>query len=461
MTLRLPLAEVAALCGAPAPANGEREIRGAGIDSRRIERGAVFLALIGERHDGHDHVPEAEARGAAAVVASRPVDTALPVLRVDDTRAALARLAAGWRARLDTRVVAVTGSNGKTTVKEMIAAILRTQGPTLATRGNLNNEIGVPLTLFGLGPEHRYAVVEMGANHHGEIARLTALARPDVALITNAGPAHLEGFGSIEGVSRAKGEIFGGLGPDGVAVINADDRYAPYWLDLTRALRQLTFGLDAPADVHGRRIPRPWGSEIELETPSGPVGLRLPLLGVHNARNALAACAATLALGVAPAAMAQALAALEPVPGRLCYRGATGGADLIDDSYNANPASLRAALAVLAELPGRRWLALGDMAELGEDARRLHREAGIEAREQGVERLYALGPLAAETAAAFGPGGRAFSGRDELVASLARELQEGIHLLVKGSRSMAMDEVVAALSADGAPARREGNERAV
>ena len=434
------LQEIAAMSGGRL-AGPDVEIAAVGSDTRSLAPGELFVALRGPRFDGHDFVAAPGFQGAAALV-DHEIAGNLPQVVVDDTLAALGRLAAAWRRRMSARVVALTGSSGKTTVKEMIAAILREQGPTLATRGNLNNEIGVPLTLLGLRPVHRFAVVEMGANHPREIDALTQIASPDVALVNNAGPAHLEGFGGIEGVARAKGEIYGGLGPAGTAVVNADDPFADYWRGLNAGRRVLSFGMAAEdADYRGRLD----GGALDVTAPDGEQRIGLPLPGRHNAMNALAACAAVGALGVGIDAAAAALVGMTPVAGRLMPRAGIRGAHILDDTYNANPASTAAAIEVLAAEPGERWLALGDMGELGPSGPQLHRETGECARAAGLERLYTTGVLAAEAAKGFGPEARHFESRDALVETLERDLHEGVTLLVKGSRASRMERVVDAL----------------
>lgn len=444
----LRLSEIASmvngrLLGADAPVDGVY------TDSRDPRPNELFVALKGPRFDAHEFVGQDLA--AAGVMVSRPCETRLAQILVEDTKAALGRLAANWRAGLTLPLVALTGSNGKTTVKEMIAAILATRGSVLATKGNLNNDIGVPLTLLGLRREHDYAVVEMGANHFGEIAYLTSLARPTVALVTNAGPAHLEGFGSVEGVSRAKGEIYAGLREDGVAIVNADDPFAEYWRGLIGAHRMLSFGLSAPADVSGQ----PSGDGgWKIRTPSGAATLRLPLEGRHNVLNALAAAAASIAVGATPEQIKLGLEHMRPVGGRMQHRETAGGVLVLDDTYNANPGSLGAAVEVLAAVPGERWLVLGDMGELGPAAADLHRAAGAQARAAGIDRLYALGPLSLHAAQGFGEGAHHFEELGALCETLIAESHRGLTVLVKGSRSMRMERVVARLTeedADGPP----------
>lgn len=418
-------------------------------DSRAALDGALFVALKGERFDGHAFVAAARAAGAVAALVSEFVDVEIPQLKVADTLAGLQRLAALWRARFEIPVVAVTGSNGKTTTKQMLASIFRARGPVLATQGNLNNHIGVPLTLLQLRGEHRTAVIEMGASHAGEIALLAGLARPDVGVVTQAGDAHLEGFGSREGVAHAKGELFAALGAGGVAVINAEDAYFALWKQLAGAASVLSFGLRDGVDVQALRPEAEAdgaGTRFTLLTPQGRADVRLPMPGRHNVMNALAAAGCGVALGLEPAEIALGLARSEGAQGRLNWKATPQGAQLLDDSYNANPTSLRAGLELLAALPGRRWLVLGDMAELGPDGARLHAEAGAGARRLGIERLLATGTLAAEAARAFGEGGEVYESAEQLAAALAPRLDKTISLLVKGSRSARMERVVAALT---------------
>jgi UDP-N-acetylmuramoyl-tripeptide--D-alanyl-D-alanine ligase len=420
---------------------------GVGTDTRSLSPGELFIALRGEHRDGHDFVPDAQARGAAGALVSREVTTALPCLRVTDTRHALTQLARAWRAHFSLPVVAVTGSNGKTTVKEMIATILDGVEPVLATRGNLNNDLGVPLTLLRLGAQHRYAVIEMGANHPGEITGLAALARPDVAVITNAGPAHLEGFGDLDGVARAKGEILQGLADKGAAVINADDPFCDLWVRLAGGHRIVTFGLVSPADVMGSSIDlSDQGARFRLSTPAGAGDIALSLVGRHNVMNALAATAAAFALGIALKVIGEGLARTAPAKGRFQLRRSANGARLIDDTYNANPASLLSGMQALAALPGERVLVLGEMAELGESAARWHAEIGAKAREIGITRLFATGRLGELAVRSFGEGGAYVSDHQALIRTLKQEVLPDMTLLVKGSRCMRMEQVIEALS---------------
>ncbi len=410
-------------------------------DSRLVQPGMLFVALTGERVDGHDYLDAAAERGAAAALVTRPVEHALPQVIVDDAVTAMGRIAAGLRRQLGLTVIGITGSNGKTTVKEMITAILAGTAPTLATAGNYNNEIGLPLTLARLTPEHRYAVLEMGAGKPGDIAYLAELAAPDVAVVTNAGPAHLERLGTVEGVARTKGALFEALKPDGVAVINADDDYAGLWADMAGHCRRLRFGLSENADIRGQAL----NGSVRIDTPAGSIETALALPGRHNLMNALAATAVAVALDIPLARIGQALAGLRSLPGRLHMQRHPSGWQMIDDTYNANPASLYAGLQVLTGLEGEPWLVLGDMAELGPDSVKLHREMGRNAADLGVKRLFAVGPASAASVAAFGAGAQHFETHDALQSALKGALHERVNCLVKGSRSMAMEQVVNAL----------------
>ena len=419
---------------------------GVSTDTRTLPRGALFFALKGPNFDAHRYLVEAERAGAAAVVVDAEATVSGACIRVADTRKALGDLARHWRGLFRCPLVAITGSNGKTTVKEMTASIFAALGRTHATQGNFNNDIGVPLTLFGLDVDRDdYAVVEMGANHPGEIARLVSLAQPDAAVVTNAGPAHLEGFGDLDGVARAKGEMFSGMPRSAVAVINRDDPRCGVWERLAAERPRLSFGIERAADIRARRQPRGTGDQLCLDTPAGTVELTLAAPGKHNVYNALAAAGLALAVGAPLDEIAQGLEAFRPVRGRMQAHETAVGALLFDDTYNANPASLAAGLDVLTSQPGRHWLVLGDMGELGADAAELHAECGRWAREKGIERLIALGPLAAVAAGAFGGRGEVFEDAETLVDALRGDLERGVRILVKGSRVMRMERVVAGL----------------
>lgn len=418
-------------------------------DTRTIKQGDLFIALKGENFDGARFIAQAVQAGAVAAVvnADSVIENApCPIVRVADTRLALGQLAAYWRDQFDIPLVAITGSNGKTTVKEMLAAILRSAtGDTesvLATQGNYNNDIGMPLTLLKLRATHRYAVIEMGMNHPLEIDYLTRIARPDVALVNNAAGAHLQGLGSVEGVARAKGEIFAGLSETGTAVINADDAYAALWRTQAGTLRVVDFALDHAAAVKGEWTEQGYGGLLQARTPAGKLRVELQVPGEHNALNALAATAIALSLNVSPETVEAALHGFGGVAGRLQRKQALQGATLIDDTYNANPASMHAALEVLAHAGGTRIFVLGDMGELGADAAQFHREIGITARELGIEKLLALGTLSAEAVREFGTDARHFNDIDALNAELKEELNGHTTVLVKGSRFMKMERVV-------------------
>jgi len=431
---------------------GDVEFDGVCTDTRALKPKQLFVALRGDNFDGHEFLRKAASLGAAGALVDKAHDIDLPQVVIDDTLLGLQRGAAVWRARFNMPVVGVTGSNGKTTVKELIAAVLGQNHKVLATRGNLNNHIGVPLTLLQITPEHDFAVIEMGASHAGEIALLNRLARPAVAVINNAAGAHLEGFGSPEGVARAKGELFADLAADGTAIINADDEYAPLWSELAGDRRQLRFGLHVGADVSARAIESDGSStRFRLLTPEGEAAVELPLTGRHNVMNALAAAAVVHALGLPTPDIAYGLAQVKPVSGRLQIRNAAIGARIVDDSYNANPASLAAALETLTHYSGESWLVLGDMGELGENAEAAHAQAGLAARQAGVTRLYAVGPLSASAVTSFGEGGRHYAKQADLIEDLKAELIPGITVLIKGSRTARMERVAAALEASNAP----------
>jgi UDP-N-acetylmuramoyl-tripeptide--D-alanyl-D-alanine ligase len=418
-------------------------------DSRAIQPGQLFVALAGPRFDGHDYLTEVAGKGAVAVLVEREVANApLPQLLVADTRLALGQLGALNRQAFQAPLVAITGSSGKTTVKEMLASILREglQGPVLATRGNLNNDLGAPLTLLELAPEHVAAVIELGANHVGEIAYTVALAKPQVALINNAGTAHVGEFGGPEKIVQAKGEILEGLSDSGVAVLNLDDSAFAIWQQRAKGRTIRSFALrNSAADVYASELARDARgcSAFNLHCASGQVRIQLNLLGEHNVANALAAAAAALALGIAPAAIKAGLESLQPVKGRAVAQITANGLRVIDDSYNANPTSVCAAIDILAGFSGRRVLVLGDIGELGEWAEQGHRQGGSYAVGK-IDALLAVGPLMAHAVSEFGDAGQHFSDQASLIAALQNE-QGDTTVLIKGSRSAAMENVVAAL----------------
>ncbi|KAF0191592.1 MAG: UDP-N-acetylmuramoyl-tripeptide--D-alanyl-D-alanine ligase [Gammaproteobacteria bacterium] len=437
---------------------GDVALHGVSIDTRTLRHGDLFVALRGPQFDGHDFIDQAQQQGAAGAMVSQASQTAMPLVRVADTRAGLGDWARAWRARFTLPVIGVTGSNGKTTVKEMLSCILGQRYRVLATTGNLNNDIGVPLTLLQLNASHQCAVIEMGANHGGEIAYLTRLAQPTIALITNAGAAHLEGFGSLDGVARGKGEIYDGLADDGIGVINADDRYAGDWRRRVGRRPIVTFAIDA-ASATVRALPDTIATTIDdgavvtcftLHSPSGVCAVRLPLAGRHNVINALAAAAAALAAGATLDDVANGLAAMRPVGGRLDLRINDAGVRVIDDTYNANPSSVTAAIDVLGSASGTRMLVIGDMAELGERAAQMHEAIGRKARAAGVEHVYATGVLSRFAAEAFGSNARHFASQPELIDALRTDLARlsgaTVTILVKGSRSSRMENIVKALA---------------
>ncbi len=418
-------------------------VQGAAIDSRTVQAGNLFIALAGAQVDGHDYVDAAAQAGAAAALVTRFVDSPLPQWRVENPRRVLVELACRVRGLSAAQVVAVTGSNGKTTVKEMLAAIFTRVGRTQATPGNLNNELGVPLTLCRLNPDDRYAVIEMGCGQPGDIALLASWARPQVGLVNNVGPAHLARFGSLAAIAQCKGELFEALPADGWAVINVDDPFATLWERQAAHCRILRFSHSGqPAEVSASLQAN---GELQLRFPDGEVQVRLPLAGAHNQANALAAAAAAYAAGAPISAIAEGLASVSPVAGRLHARPGPAGSTIVDDSYNANPSSLAAALQTLTAEPGEVWLALGDMAELGDQAARWHAEAGQQARELGVQRLLGLGELSAHAVTAFGHGASQYDSHAAMADAIRQRLHPGVRVLVKGSRSAHMEAVVADL----------------
>lgn len=422
-------------------------------DSRQLQPGDLFVALKGPNFDGHDFVGAAELKGAAAVVVSQVMDTRLPQLVVTDTLQALGQLGGYNRSLFRGPVFAVTGSGGKTTVKEMLARLLGSSGKVLATRGNLNNEIGAPLTLLELSSDHDAAVIELGASAQGEIARTTAMTCPDVAVLNNAMGAHLEGFGGLEGVVRAKGEIFEGLPEGGVGVVNLDSPHAPVWINRLQRLqrRMISFGVEnGAADVGASGLEMnadgSWRFVLDDGTEKLPVSLKL--LGRHNVANATAAAAAWVAAGRPLSKIAGILDQCCPVAGRLSPHRLDSGALVIDDSYNANADAVKAAIDLLAQLPGQRVLVLGDMAELGDQTQSLHAEVGRYAAEREIERLLVTGPAmraAAEAYSSVRQGAEHFETQTQLITHIQALPQQQLTLLVKGSRSAGMDRVVAAL----------------
>ncbi|MDR9754070.1 UDP-N-acetylmuramoyl-tripeptide--D-alanyl-D-alanine ligase [Pseudomonas sp. SZMC_28357] len=428
--------------------NADCSFNGVSIDSRAIKPGELFVALTGPRFDGHDYLNDVAGKGAVGALVEREVaDSTLPQLLVKDTRQALGQLGALNRAAYTGPVAAITGSSGKTTVKEMLASILRTRGPVHATRGNLNNDLGVPLTLLELAPEHTAAVIELGASRLGEIAYTVAMTKPQVAILNNAGTAHVGEFGGPEKIVEAKGEIIEGLAADGVAVLNLDDKAFEIWKTRAAGRKVLTFALsNIAADFHASDLDRDARGcpAFNLHSPDGVERVQLNLLGIHNVGNALAAAAAAHALGVSLFGIATGLGAVQPVKGRTVAQLASNGQRVIDDTYNANPTSMCAAVDILTGFSGRTVLVLGDIGELGEWAEQGHRDVGEYARGK-VSALYAVGPMMAHAVQAFGPQAFHSSTQAELIQALSAEQDPDTTILIKGSRSAAMENIVAAL----------------
>ena len=443
MTLQqtwLSLKEIAEMTGGELHGD-DIAIDSVATDSRLVKADQLFIAIKGERFDAHDFVANLEGKAGAALV-HKKIECDLPQVVVKDTLQALADLAFAWRKRFTKPVIGLTGSNGKTTLKEMIAAILSIEGNVLATHGNLNNDIGMPLTILRIREEHDFAVIEMGANHFEEIDFLTAIARPDVAVVNNAGAAHLEGFGDLVGVAKAKGEIFNGLGTHGVAVINADDTFAEFWQNSNKGREVFTFGIENESKISGQLLS---DGGLMIKTGSDEVRANLKLLGRHNAMNALAATAATTALGIRLDIIIEGLESLQPVKGRLAPVAGIYNSQILDDTYNANPDSAVAALDVLAQRKNTVFV-LGDMGELGEDTEKLHESIGEKARVAGINHMYCLGDYSAKACQKFGDNGKCFSEMNVLLNSLKEDMTENMTILVKGSRSMRMERAVEALS---------------
>lgn len=430
----------------------DREVNGVSTDTRTLKQGDVYIALSGENFNGHRFVASAQQAGASAVVASEPVQTTLPVIMVEDTKLALGLLGQAVKAHVAPKTIAITGSSGKTTVKEMTAAILARRGNVLATAGNFNNDIGVPLTLLRLTPEHDFAVMELGANHQGEIAYTTDLVKPDVATIVNAAASHLEGFGSLLGVARAKSEIFKGLGADGTAFVNADSQFAEFWLGKLKYNRVKTFSPNQRNHSDFRADDITIGldgcAEFNLITPQGQIAIQLKVPGAHNVGNAMLAAALSLEVGATLEDVQAGLLDMAQVKGRLNVKAISANFRLLDDTYNANVASVNAAIDTLSSFSGLRVLILGDMAELGENARFYHQQVGEYAEQKGIDFLFTLGNLSQSASAVYGERGFHFSDVDSLMAELSEIVmadQRDISVLVKGSRSARMERVVDAI----------------
>ncbi len=450
--LQMTLKQAATILGLNPAEQSETTFTGVSIDTRTLTPGNLFVAIRGERVDGHAFLAQAAQQGASAALVEAPVASPLPQLVVPDVVAALGTLSAHWRQQFKLPVIAVTGSNGKTTVKNMIAAIMAAAchddaNHVLATQGTLNNHLGLPLTLSRLNALHQYAVIEMGMNHFGEIAYLTGLTHPDVAVITNAGPSHLEGVGDLAGVARAKGEIFEGLASNGLAILNRDDDFYTYWQKLIPNHRFLTFGQHPEANVRTSSI----GGQQRLHTPVGEIDVRLPLLGEHNILNMQAAAAACIAINIDLVAIKNGLEHLQPAPGRMQVHRLANDVTIIDDTYNANPLSLTAAIRVLNDFAGKKILVLADMKELGPDAKAIHLEMGEKIRASGIDYLFTYGELSAQTAQSFGDGAYHFNEQHKLLNALKPFLYNPTTILIKGSRSMHMEKVVLGLTTESLP----------
>lgn len=431
---------------------GDVSFQNLSTDTRTLSPGDAYLALTGDRFDGNDFVDQAKSKGAAAAIVSRESDVEIPQLRVSDTHSALAGIARENRLRSEAKVIALTGSQGKTTVKEMLAAILQCTAPTLFTQANLNNTIGVPLTLLRLEASHQFAVLEMGANAGGEIAFSVAAALPDIALITNASDAHIEGFGSLQGIVEAKGEILDTLGDTGTAILNADDPNVHAWINRAGNSNVVLFSLtDRQASYSAERVSLSanGNATFQLRCPQGMLEIELKLLGKHNVLNAVAAAAAAMEAGASMQDVQSGLSALEPIKGRLCQHAGLNGSLLIDDSYNASPSSFRAAIDVLMSCAGNKILVAGDMKELGPDELAAHAEVGNYARQAGVQSLLAVGELSKQTVAAFGEGGMHYSNQEQLINACSTMANDTTTFMVKGSRGARMDLVVSALCNKG------------
>ena len=444
--IQLTLGQAAKILGTNTDAENIN-FQGISIDTRTLQPGNLFIAIHGDRTDGHEYLNQALEKGAVAAIVSKPVDSPLPKLTVKETTTALGQLGEYWRDQFDINITAVTGSNGKTTLKNMIALIMLAachgdEKQVLATEGTLNNHWGLPLTLARLSKQHQYAVIEMGMNHFGEIEYLIKMTKPNVAVITNAGASHLEGLGDVAGVARAKGEIFSGLQQHGTAILNRDDAFFPFWHGLIGNHKFITFGFHPDANVNATIQHTAQTQQITLHTPKGEIDVKLPLLGKHNVLNALAATASAIAAGISLDAIKTGLEQIKPAPHRLQLYTLNNGVSVIDDTYNANPLSLQAAINILAAFEGKKILVLGDMKELGGEAKVLHHVAGEAIRKAGIDYLFTYGDLSENTALAFGEGAYHFSEQNKLVDALKPLLYNTTTILVKGSRSMRMEKVI-------------------
>ncbi len=451
-TMKMQLSEIATYTHGSLSGQN-KTITSVSIDTRTLSANSLYIAIKGQNFDGHHFTKQAEAAGAIAILAEKQLDTSLPTIIVKNSLLALAQLAGAWKASLSVKTIGITGSNGKTTVKEMTAAILAVNAQTLSTKGNLNNEIGVPLTLLQLQPEHQYAVIEMGANHAGEIKYSSHYTKPDITVITNVGSAHIEGFGSLEQTAHAKGEIIGSLAPNGVAVLNKDDPFFSLWTSLAAARKIISLSVRSNADVSAKALDselknNTFRTHFTLVTKEGDIAISLQLAGEHNVANALAAAASCLQLGISLTQIKQGLESLQPVTGRLEPLLDDNGNLFIDDTYNANPSSLSAALTILKQCNKKPWLVLGAFGEMGSTSPQIHQEMGLLIKKMGVARLFTVGNDTQYTVEAFGSGASFFQTQEELISSLKQAQQGSEVILVKGSRQQKMENIIAAFIND-------------
>lgn len=445
----MKLSEMAELLGCDKPSGDDNTLGRISTDTRGLEVGDCFLALRGEQFDGHDFLPAAKKAGAAVAIIEKNGDIDFPTLQVENTREAYGKLARAHRRQFDIPVIGITGSSGKTTVKEMTAAILRQAGQVLATHANHNNDIGVPQTLLQITKEHDFAVIELGTNHTGEIAFSAQWVEPTIALVNNISAAHAEGLGDERGIAKEKGCLYQALDPHGTAIINLDEPFADTWLPVLPCEHVITFATEKEAVVSAGAITMqaPMQTHFDLHTPSGSIPITLPLLGQHHVYNALAAASIALACDVPLEAIQAGLASLTPVAGRMQVRAGKSESTVIDDTYNANPGSMTAAIDALSQFPGQRLFVMGDMGELGEKAAHYHRQVGLYARKKGIDKFLSCGELSAQASEAFGLGGQHYSDQSSLIEAILPELNAELTCVVKGSRSSAMDNVVQAIVA--------------
>lgn len=443
--INMSIEHLAACFNQEVPASADGEFCGVSIDSRTDCSGKLFIAIRGENFNGFDYLQQAIEQGAVVAMLEKPSDLDIPQIIVKDTTKAMASLSSYWRLQCQTKVIALTGSNGKTTVKEMLFQILRQHGKTLATRGNMNNTIGVPLTLFELSADDQFAIIEMGANNPGEISYLAQITRPNIVYVTNAALAHLDGFNTLEGVVEAKGELYDWCRKQTIAVFNVDEQAAVYWKSICKAEKIYNCSMNRLTDVSGSWRVKENGLLLTLKHKHHREQSMLQVYGEHNARNALAAASLAIAAGLSLPEICHNLQDFAPIPGRLQMLCGPNSSRLIDDTYNANPESLKAGVDVLTSLPGEAWLALGDMAELGDDAKKLHQEAVIDAIEAGVSRFFAIGDFSCAAANEFGEDGLCFQQLDEMADVINKEITKEVNLLVKGSRSAGMEQLVQVL----------------